>query len=114
MRKQVKGIIALGVALAALGGGLAALKLTQPDDKELSSDASSVVEESSGSGIELVRKDPNTVNKVVVSNTEGSFTVERTAKATEEASATYTLSGYSDIPLDMYAISTIPNNLSDL
>ena len=58
MRKQVKGIIALGVTLAALGGGLAALKLTQPKDEVGSSDASSVIEESSGSGIELIRKDP--------------------------------------------------------
>ena len=114
MRKQVKGIIDLGVTLAALGGGLAALKLTQPKDAVGSSHASSVIEESSGSGIELIRKDPNTVNKVTVSNKEGGFTVERTAKATEEESAVYALSGYSDIPMDKFALSTIPNNLSDI
>ena len=34
MNKRVKGIIGLGIVLAALGGGLAALKLTEPEKEE--------------------------------------------------------------------------------
>ena len=37
MKKQVKGIIGLSAVLVVLGGGLAAMKLTEPKDNSDSS-----------------------------------------------------------------------------
>ncbi|NLT07907.1 MAG: DUF4340 domain-containing protein [Ruminococcus sp.] len=58
MNKQLKGIIGLGAVLVVLGGGLAALKLTDNSDKDSSSSSSEFTEEKTtrvyGEGIVLV------------------------------------------------------------
>lgn len=109
MKKAVKGIIGLCGALVVLGGGLAALKLTEPGDTEESSSSSS---ETSGSGITLIKDEA--VSMVKVTNNSGSFNVIVKTEATDDSAATYTIEGYDDIPLTTSVVGTIPNNASGL
>ena len=111
MNKRVKGIIGLGIVLAALGGGLAALKLTEPEKEESSVEASS---EASGSGISLIKKDSDTIKQIEVSNSTGSYTVVRTAEAKDGNSAEFGIKGYENVPIDETMLSTLAANISDL
>ncbi|MCI1268374.1 MAG: DUF4340 domain-containing protein [Ruminococcus sp.] len=113
MNKKVKGIIGLGAVLAVLGGGLAYLKNTEPADDKSSSSSSSVAE--SGAGIQLIRKDTNTVKQIDISNSQSTFTVLRTAKAkSDKENPTFTIKGYENIPLVNTTIYTLANNVSEL
>lgn len=65
MNKTTKSIIGLGAAVIVLGGGLAALMLTEPKDDKNSESNISTSEESSeayGEGILLI-KDENQAKK---------------------------------------------------
>lgn len=109
MKNAVKGIIGLCAALAVLGGGLAALKLTEPDETE---ESSSVSSEASGSGIQLIKDEE--ISSVRV--TKGSQVLNIVVKdeKTEDSAATYTIEGYEDVPLTTAKVGTIPNNAKGL
>lgn len=116
MKKTVKGIIGLGAVLVVLGGGLAALKLTEPADKpaEDSSDESSAAE---GAGIVLVKdKDGGNgvISGVTVVNESGSLDVIMKTASTDDSAATYTLEGYEDIPLITSMVGTLAYNAEGL
>ena len=116
MTKRVKGIIGLSCALAVLGGGLAFLKLTDPDKKGESSESSTsktAINETSGADVEIINKDADTINKIEVTNTEGSFTVIRTKEADgEESPAEYAIEEAKDVPVDRQILSTLVNNFA--
>lgn len=127
MKKAVKGIIGLSAALAVLGGGLAALMLTEPKDNPEGS-----TPESDTSGTEQQVKvliyddkvtgtDPETgadlegvIKTVDVKNqTDELHVVQKTTK-TEESAATYTLDGYQDVLMKDAVIGTLANNANGL
>ncbi|MBE6862519.1 MAG: DUF4340 domain-containing protein [Ruminococcus sp.] len=110
MKKAVKGIIGLTAALAVLGGGLAALKLTEPEDTEEST--SSSTSEASGSGITLL--EDAEIKSVDVKNADDEYTVTMIEKTEEGAAATYTIKGFESLPLSTSVVGTIPNNASGL
>lgn len=118
MTKRVKGIIGLSCALAVLGGGLAFLKLTDPDKNGESSETSvskTAIDETSGAGVEIINKDANTINRIEVTNSEGSYTVIRTKEANgEEEAAEYAIEEAKDVPVDRQILSTIVNNFANL
>ncbi len=109
MKKAVKGIIGLCGVLAVLGGALAALKLTEPEDTGNSSSESS---EESGAGITLVPHEA--VDTVTVKNSSGTLEVALLTEETDTSSATYTLKGYEDIPLNTSVVGTLVNNAKGL
>lgn len=109
MKKAVKGIIGLSAALAVLGGGLAALKLTEPENTEESSASSSEV---SGAGVTIIEE--KEIAKIEVSSVNDELTIITTSKRTEESAALYTLDGYQDLPVNTTMVGTIPNNARGL
>ena len=109
MKKAVKGIIGLCAALAVLGGGLAALKLTEPGETEESSSSSSEV---SGSDITLIKDEE--ISKVRVTNESGELNIVVKTEATDTSAATYTIDGYDDIPLTTSMVGTLANNAKGL
>ena len=116
MKKSVKQIIGLGVVLAALGGGAAALMLTDPDkdpENESSTSESEIPTDNEQQAVILTRDDkvtgtdPDTgadlegvVEKVSVSNEYGEFDVVQQDKAGEDGGILYTIDGYQDIVID--------------
>lgn len=109
MKKAVKGIIGLSVALVVLGGGLAALKLTEPENNEESSGSSS---EAYGAGEIIIEE--KEIAKVEVSSVNDELTIVTTSKKTEESAALYTLEGYQELPVNTSVVGTIPNNARGL
>ena len=126
MKKAAKGIIGLSAVLAVLGGGLAALKLTEPKENEENSSEVSEVSEA-GEEVVLIRDnnitgtDPETgsdlegvIKKVDVKNkTDELHVIQKTAK-TEDSGATYTLEGYDDVKLNTSVIGTLANNANGM
>lgn len=123
MNKTTKSIIGLGAAVIVLGGGLTALMLTEPKDKENDeSTLSSVPDESSeiyGEGIILIQDEKagesdGIVKEVTVKNSDDTLHVVMDKAPTDESVATYTLDGYKDIPLDTALVSTLVNNACNM
>lgn len=118
MNKSVKNIIGLGVAVVVLGGGLVALVLTEPKKTENSESSVSTSEESSeayGAGIFLINdeksgEEEGLVKEVTVKNSTDKLHIIMDKAPTEESSATYTLDGYQDIPLNTAVVGTLANN----
>ena len=83
MKKEVKGIIALGGVLAVLGGGLAVMKLTDKSGSESSDSTDTPTVETttapSGSGIVIVgdgeENHEGLVKKLHVKNSEDEFNI---------------------------------------
>ncbi len=110
MKKAVKGIIGLTAALAVLGGGLAVLKFTEPEDTEEST--SSSTSEASGSGITLL--EDAEIKSVDVKNADDEYTVTMVEPTEESSAVTYTIKGFESLPLSTSVVGTIPNNASGL
>ena len=98
MNKTAKSIIGLSAAVVVLGGGLAALMLTEPKENENTDSSVSSSEESSvaeGSGIVLIQDEKateagSTVKEVTVKNADGTLHVVMDKAPTDESAATYT------------------------
>ncbi|MBP5362298.1 MAG: DUF4340 domain-containing protein [Ruminococcus sp.] len=129
MNKTAKGLIALSGVLVLLGGGYAALRLTEDKGGESESSPSS---ESSESGKQVIiisdqapdgPEDPNqsfdygVVKTVDVKNLDDELHVVQKAKNVEESGnsyATYTLDGYQDVSMEDSIIGTLANNANEL
>ena len=130
MKKSVKQIIGLGVVLAALGGGAAALMLTDPDkdpENESSTSESEIPTDNEQQAVILIRDDkvtgtdPDTgadlegvVEKVSVSNEYGEFDVVHQDKAGEDGGILYTIDGYQDIVMNDALVGTLANNANGM
>lgn len=138
MKKQVKGIIGLGAVLVVLGGGLAVMKLTEPNDDSDSKASISDISLSNavGQGIILIEDsdklpvplseapDPNdenpvqplrgTVKSLDVVNETDKLHIIMTDPPTETIAAKYTLDGYENLPLDNSLVATLINNINGL
>lgn len=116
MNKRVKGIIGLSCTLAVLGGGLAFLKLTDPDKKGENTESSeSSAAEVNGADIELINKDSNSINRIEITNNEGNINVIRTKEANgEEEPAEFTIEGVTEVSVDKSMLSTLVNNLAQI
>ncbi len=117
MSKNFKALIAGVAALVLLGGGLTAALL-------LGGNEDTGGGESSGSGsvseptqapemISLNASLAEDVTKVEISAKED-FTVYRSAEATDESEAVYSIEGMEDIPMNKNLLSTVVRNASAL
>lgn len=130
MKKQVKGLIALGTVTAVLGGGLAILKLTDKSDKDTdsSSTVSEVTTAAAGEGLVLIEDNDNApgthsfeeghvhgeVESVKIRNTSGEFEVVIKTPATEENDAVYTIKGYDDIALKEATVANLTRTVDNI
>ncbi len=111
MNKTVKGIIACSICLVLLGGGLVALKLTDSSNSEDAEVGDSLIAEANHI---FYQHDSSEVNKVVVDNPSGGYTLERTAKATDDTDAKYSIDEISKYTQNDTIVSTIANNCASL
>lgn len=121
MKKEVKGIIALGSVLAVLGGGLAAMKLTDKSGNDNSDSGSQpALEETTtaeGSGVVLVADDgteKSGVAKVHVKNRSDEYDVVMTEHSSGETAAKYNIKGCEELNMETGMIATIVNNVNGL
>ncbi len=126
MKNSVKGIIGLSAALVALGGGAAALLLTEPDGK--GGDTSAPTEAVSEQQVKILihddkvtGTDPETgadlegiIKTVNVKNKTDELKVVQKSTKTENSAATYTLDGYQDILMNDALVGTLANNANGL
>ncbi len=128
MKKQTSTIIALGAAVAVLGGGLIALKVTDKSDDTSSSSAA--VQDTTNNGADLVLVEDSTaksgshtmeeshqhgvVKTVKVTNDSGSYKAVMESPAEGEKSAVYTIEGFEDLPVDKDMVSTLASNADNL
>lgn len=124
MNKTAKGLVALSAVLVLLGGGYAALKLTEPKEEEESSSSEPAGEQQSVIIIrDIVPDGPDSPDKsyqegviktVDVKNKTDELHVVQKSTKTEESAATYTLDGYQDVVMKDTMIGTLANNANEL
>lgn len=127
MKKSVKGIIGLSAALVVLGGGYAALMLTQPENNEDANSSETESSETEQQAIILIHDDkvtgtdPDTgadlkgvIKTVSVKNQTDELHVVQQEEKTENSVATYTLDGYQDIAMRTSVIGTLAHNANGL
>ena len=118
MNKTLKGIIGGTVLLALLGGGIAVLKLTEPDESSEESSDSKVV-------TELWHAHADEINKITVDNPNGDSysafrkmekmeSTDMDGNATEEDVANYYLEGYESLPMNTQTIRTLATRSPEL
>ncbi len=125
MNKTVKGIIGLSAVLVVLGGGFAALKLTEPKDGGESSQPET--SENAETPVSLIRDetvegtDPSTgadlkgvVKSVHVKNQTDEFDVVQKPKEEGKDYVTYTIDGYQDVVMKDSVIGTLAHNANGL
>lgn len=105
MKKAAKGIIGLAAVLAVLGGGLAVLKLTEPNE---SAESSAEVSEVYGKGIAILKE--GVVENAILRNDTGEYKF----LLIDGSEGDYTLDGYQDIPLEMTDLRIIPSSAATL
>lgn len=126
MNKTAKGLIALSAVLVLLGGGYAALRLTEDKGGESESSSSSEVSDS-GQQVIIISDDipdgpddpdagyqVGVIKTVDVKNKEGELHVVQKSTKTEDSAATYTLDGYTDVVMNDTMIGTLANNANEL
>lgn len=124
MNKTAKGLVALSAVLVLLGGGYAALQLTEPKEEEESSSSETAGEQQS---VVLIRDivpdgpdDPNksyqagVIKTVDVKNKTDELHVVQKSTKTSDSAATYTLDGYQDVVMKDTMIGTLANNANEL
>lgn len=127
MKNSVKGIIGLSAALVALGGGAAALLLTDPD-RDNGGDATEPTEATVEQQVKILihddkitGTDPETgadlegiIKTVDVKNNTDELHVVQQSPETEDSAVVYTLDGYQDIYMNNSVIGTLAHNANGL
>ena len=127
MKKQIKGLIALGAAAAALGGGLIAMKVTEPSDKS-SDSVTEEYTEPEGSDLVLVEDSSHApgshtaaeehshgfVKNVKVKNEHGEMEVVLANDAKDISEANYVMKGYEDIRMKDSVVRMLVSSADNL
>ncbi|MBR6599825.1 MAG: DUF4340 domain-containing protein, partial [Oscillospiraceae bacterium] len=110
MSGTVKGLIAGIAAIVVLGGGIAALKLTEPKpDTENSGLAETVTQD-----LTIYSGNSGDVSTIQVKNSNGGYTLKRTSVATDTQPAVYTIEGLENVKLNESLVNNMPANASSL
>lgn len=97
MSSTVKGLIAGIAALVVLGGGILAMKLTEPKPETQDTESSATEE----TAPEVYRFDYNNIKTFEVTNENEGYTLKRTYRAaTEEEQSKFEVAGLENIKLD--------------
>ena len=128
MSSTAKGLIAGIAALVLLGGGIAAMKLTEPEP-DVDTSSSNQAEEA----LNIYNESADDIKTIEVSNNNGGYTLLRTYKADKNAEQTtaaettsydtttnednqntYTIKDLENVKLDNSLINNIPKNAASL
>lgn len=110
MNKTVKGILGGSICLVALVGGFIALQVMDKSNEDTTQDDEPIAEESHI----FYEHDVSEINKVVVTNSEGGYTLYRTELAIGDSDATYSIEGIEQYAQNTSIVSTIANNCSSI
>lgn len=111
MSGTAKGLIAGIAAVVLLGGGVAAMKFTEPKPQiDIGDPAEEEAEKMIYSGIE------SDVKTIAVENANGGYTFTRTHKAPSDSddSNTYVVEGLENVKLDEYTAGNMAGNAASL
>lgn len=111
MSSGLKSLIAVAAAAVLLGGGVAVMKLTEPDEAAEKDDTAIAEEETVA---DIYSGDVNNLVSVEVKNSTGGYTVKRTAAATDETQAVFDIAGLEGIARDDSLVSSFGQNASTL
>lgn len=110
MSGTVKGLIAGIAAIVVLGGGIAALKLTEPKPDTENSGLSETVTQD----LTIYSGNSGDVSTIQVKNSNGGYTLKRTSVATDTQPAVYTIEGLENVKLNESLVNNMPANASSL
>lgn len=111
MSRNVKTLIAGIAVIAVLSGGIAALKLTEPDSS--ATDSESAAETQADEHTEVYNSESG-VKSLEVTNSHGSYTIEKTKDADGDNEAQYSIDELEDLPLNTDIVNSLPVSLSSL
>jgi len=128
MKKQVKGLIALGAAVAMLGGGLIIMKVTEPSDDKSSDSIVEEYTEANGANLVLVEDGDHApgshtieeehfhglVESVKVTNEHGTMEVVVSNGAKDQSEADYVMKGYEDIRMKDSVVRMLVSSVNNL
>ncbi|MBE6852548.1 MAG: DUF4340 domain-containing protein [Ruminococcus sp.] len=111
MSSTVKGLIAGIAAVILLGGGIAAMKLTEP--KPETADSSSAADESVP--LKIYEGDYNDIKTLSVKNKNGGYTLKRTYRAASaEEQSRFEIAELENVKLDAILLSEFAPNAATL
>ncbi|MCQ2417742.1 MAG: DUF4340 domain-containing protein [Oscillospiraceae bacterium] len=118
MNKTLKGIIGGSVLLALLGGGIAALKLTEPEAEPEESSDTAVVTELWNVSSEAIRKitveNPNGDSYSATRKMEKTTTTDMDGNESVIDVANYYLDGYEKLPMNTTGVRTLATRCPEL
>ena len=110
MSGTVKGLIAGIAAIVVLGGGIAALKLTEPKPDTGVPDPSV----SYSDNLTIYNGNANDIKSISVKNTNGGYKLIRTAEVTETKMPEYKIEGLENVKLNDTIVGSLPANVATL
>lgn len=110
MSGTVKGLIAGIAAIVVLGGGIAALKLTEPKPDTGVPDSSV----SYSDNLTIYNGNANDIKSISVKNTNGGYKLIRTAEVTETKMPEYKIEGLENVKLNDTIVGSLPANVATL
>ncbi len=115
MNKKILGLIGGVVLIAGLAGAVVVVSNKQDKEESSQSEAASTTT-ANAEDLVLSTQTKDDVVSVDVTNSTGSYTIIRTAKADEEAGTdtVFAVEGWEDVPTDASLASTLANNIAGL
>lgn len=104
MKKAVKGMIGLTAVLALLCGGVAVLKMTEPENKDESS-----AESSEAYGANTLILENADIDRIKLKNSSGELNIIQEKDPSDESASSYTIEGYEDAPIEKSELGIIAN-----
>ncbi len=115
MKKNVKALIACVAALAVVGGGYAALVLTDDKDGNSTSSSESAAEtEEVSVPIPIFEFERADIKSVLVKNSEGEYKGIPVGEPAEDGTVTFTIEGLEDLDINTTLTSSLLNSCSAL
>ncbi len=126
MKKAVKGILGLTALLAALGGGYAALRLSEPTGENIVNSSETSTEATKKEvvlikDVNVTATNPETgseemgvVESVDVVNATETLHVVHSGTIPDSTAPRYVFSSYENVPMDYAVIGTLANNANGL
>lgn len=115
MKKNVKALIACVAALAVVGGGYAALVLTDDKDGNSSSSSESAAETDAVSvPTPIFQFEQSDIQSVLVKNTYGEYKGIPVGEPAEDGTITFTIEGLEDLDINQTLTSSLLNSSASL
>ncbi len=113
MKKNIKAVIACGAALVVVGGGYAALMLTD-GDSDTSSSVSSSSEPVAVIHDALLSFDKADITSISVTNANGGYESIPTGEVGEDGMPVFTVKGIEDLDINANIVASLANSASSL